>query len=146
MYNSILVVARYERSHRDDVLGIVVFDGSQVAKLPFPGLFIRDEVRGLYVNPPSIGMGTYEIDLSGLQLPDINRITQTDKMLVDDIFYHLFDVAFASPSCHSIPNTWVFKIIFVIAFEDSSSVDIVTVYLPDYIGFTQKRQIVKDNR
>ena len=81
--------------HGDDVLRVVVFDGTKIAKLALVSVIIGYNVGCLYVNSFALVLCTNKINLTSLKLPYHHFIAQAYKMIVDDILYHLLNVSLA---------------------------------------------------
>ena len=97
MCDALMIGRTQKGSSRDDVFGISIIDGLQSPKLTLE--------RGVAVNKPChlnvnalAGTSTYEINLSNTQLPDGNRISKMNQMMVNDILHDLLNIrlAFAS--------------------------------------------------
>ena len=63
---AIVVVAGEQGGHGDDILGIVVLDGSKIAKLSFACGLVGNDVRSLHIDALTVGLGTDKIDLGCL--------------------------------------------------------------------------------
>ena len=74
MCDAIVIIASEQWSHGDDILWIVVLDGSEITKLPFPCRHVGYDIGGLHVDALTIGLGAYEVDFSSLQLTHIHLI------------------------------------------------------------------------
>lgn len=85
MCDAVVIVASEQWGHGDDVLWVVVIDGSKITKLPFSCSHVGYDVGGLHIDTLSIGLGAYEVDFTSLQLTYIHLIPQADKMLIDDV-------------------------------------------------------------
>ena len=48
--DSVIIILGEQRSHGDNVLRIVVFDGTEIAKLPFSGCIVGYDVGSLHVD------------------------------------------------------------------------------------------------
>lgn len=64
--DTIVIVASEQGGHGDDILGIVVLDGSKIAKLSLACGLVGDDVRSLHIDALTIGLGTDKIDLGCL--------------------------------------------------------------------------------
>lgn len=64
--DTIVIVASEQGSHGDDILGIVVLDGSKIAKLSLACGLVGDDVRSLHIDALTVGLGTDKINLSSL--------------------------------------------------------------------------------
>ena len=64
--DTIVIVASEQGGHGDDILGIVVLDGSKIAKLSLACGLVGDDVRSLHIDALTIGLGADKIDLSSL--------------------------------------------------------------------------------
>ena len=103
--------------HRDDIFGIVVLDGTEIAKLALVSIIVSDNIRSLHIYPFAFGLCTYKINLTSLKLSDHHFIAQTDKVIIDDIFYHLFNIPLTRTTYKGIANTVVFKIEFIVTLK-----------------------------
>ena len=63
---AIVVVAGEQGGHGDDILGIVVLDGSKIAKLSLACGLVGDDVRSLHIDALTVGLGTDKINLGSL--------------------------------------------------------------------------------
>ena len=118
MYDAVVIVASEQWGHGDDVLWVVVIDGSEITKLPFSCSHVGYDVGGLHIDALSIGLGAYEVDFTSLQLTYIHLIPQADKMLIDDVLNHFFYVTLSCSPGNGISNAVVFKIKLIIAYCD----------------------------
>ena len=64
--DAIVVVAGEQGGHGDDILGIVVFDGSKIAKLSLACGIVGNDVRSLHIDALTVGLGADKIDLGSL--------------------------------------------------------------------------------
>lgn len=64
--DAIVIVASEQGGHGDDILGIVVFDGSKIAKLFLACGFVGDDVRSLHIDALTVGLGADKINLGSL--------------------------------------------------------------------------------
>lgn len=64
--DTIVIVASEQGSHGDDILGIVVLDGSKIAKLSLACGFVGDDVRSLNIDALTVGLGAHKINLGSL--------------------------------------------------------------------------------
>ena len=63
---AIVVVAGEQGGHGDDILGIVVLDGSKIAKLSLACGIVGNDVRSLHIDALTVGLGADKIDLGCL--------------------------------------------------------------------------------
>ena len=140
--NAIVVVFSEERSHRDDIFRIVVFDEAQVSEFTFSGGIVSYDVGGLYVDALTSGFGANKVDFASLQLSNIYLIAKTDKMLVDDVLYHFLDVTLPSSASNGIAYAVVFEVKLVVGLEDSLSVNVVSVHLVQDVGFAEEGDVI----
>ena len=64
--DTIVIVASEQGSHGDDILGIVVLDGSKIAKLSLSCGLVGDDVRSLHIDALTVGLGADKINLGSL--------------------------------------------------------------------------------
>lgn len=64
--DAIVVVAGEQGGHGDDILGIVVFDGSKITKLSLACGIVGDDVRSLHIDALTVGLGADKINLGSL--------------------------------------------------------------------------------
>ena len=83
--DAVIIIFGEQRSHGDNVLRIVVFDGTEIAKLPFSGCIVGYDVGSLHVDAFAAWFGTYKVDFSSLQLSYINLIAQAYEVLIDGV-------------------------------------------------------------
>ena len=81
--------------HRDDIFGIVVFDGTEITKLTLICVIVGYNVGSLHIDPFAFGLCADKINFASLKLSDHHFIAQAYKMIVDDILYHLLNVSLA---------------------------------------------------
>ena len=67
--------------HRDDIFGIVVLDGTKVAKLTLICLIVGYDIRSLNIDSFAFWLGTYKVNLTSLKLSDHYFIAQTNKVI-----------------------------------------------------------------
>ncbi len=67
----------------------------QIAKLTLIGAVVRNKIGGLHINSLACRLGADEVYLARLELAHHYFIAQTDKVVVDDVLYHLFNVPLA---------------------------------------------------
>ena len=72
--DAVIIILGEQRCHGDDVLWIVVLDGTEIAKLPLSGCIVIDNIRCLHVDAFAAWFGAYKVDFSSLQLSYINLI------------------------------------------------------------------------
>ena len=123
-----------EWSHRNDILGIVVLDGMQIAKFPFTCGFICNKVGGLYVNALTLWLIAYKVYLSRLKHAYRYLVAQTNEVVVDDIFDSFLYVAFTCATSKCIAYAIVFEVEFVIALKQTFAMDVKSVCLVKYVG------------
>jgi len=58
MGDAIIIIASDPRSHRNYILGIIVFDITQIPEFPFPGFAIRYHIGNLNVDSSGAGFLT----------------------------------------------------------------------------------------
>ena len=83
--DAVIIIFGEQRSHGDNVLRIVVFDGTEIAKLPFSGCIVGYDVGSLHVDAFAAWFGAYKVDFSSLQLSYINLIAQAYEVLIDGV-------------------------------------------------------------
>ena len=64
--DAIVIVAGEQGGHGDDILGIVVLDGSKIAKLSLACGLVGDDVRSLHIDALTVGLSADKIDLGSL--------------------------------------------------------------------------------
>lgn len=64
--DTIVIVASEQGGYGDDILGIVVLDGSKIAKLSLACGLVGDDVRSLHIDALTVGLGTDKINLGSL--------------------------------------------------------------------------------
>ena len=64
--DTIVIVAGEQGGHGDDILGIVVLDGSKIAKLSRACGLVGDDVRSLHIDALTVGLGADKINLGSL--------------------------------------------------------------------------------
>ena len=89
--DAVIIIFGEQRSHGDNVLRVVVFDGTEIAKLPFSGCIVGYDIGSLHVYAFAAWFGTYKVDFSSLQLSYIYLIAQAYEVLIDDILYHFLN-------------------------------------------------------
>ena len=62
----IVIVASEQGGHGDDILGIVVLDGSKIAKLSLACGLVGDDVGSLHIDALTVGLGADKINLGSL--------------------------------------------------------------------------------
>ena len=144
--DSVIIIFGEQRSHGDNVLRIVVFDGTEIAKLPLSGCIVVDDIRCLYIDAFAAWFSAYKVDFSSLQLPYINLIAQAYEVLIDDILYHFLNVSFTCSPGNGISNAVVFKIKLSVGFKDTFAVDVIAVHLVQDIGFAKEGYVIDDSR
>lgn len=65
MCDAVVIVASEQWGHGDDVLWVVVIDGSEITKLPFSCSHVGYDVRGLHIDTLSIGLAYILFPQSG---------------------------------------------------------------------------------
>ena len=83
--DAVIIIFGEQRSHGDNVLRIVVFDGTEIAKLPLSGCIVGYDVGSLHVDAFASWLGTNKVDFSSLQLSYINLIAQAYEVLIDGV-------------------------------------------------------------
>ena len=119
--------------HRDDIFGIVVLDGTKVAKLTLICIVVGYDIRSLHIDPFAFWFCTYKVNLTSLKLSDHHFIAQAYKVIIDDILYHLLNVSLTRTAYKSITNTIVFKVEFIIALKYFPSVNVIPVHLVNHV-------------
>ena len=79
--------------HRDDIFRIIVLDGTEITKLTLVCVIVSYYIGSLHIYPFAFWFCTNKIYLTSLKLSDHHVIAQTDKMVVNDILYHLFNIS-----------------------------------------------------
>ena len=110
----------------------------KISEFTVPRRLISYDIRGLDIGPFSSGIGAYKIDFSGFKLTGIHLIPQSDKVLINDIFYHFLNVTLSCSACYGIADTIVFKIIFVIGFKYPLAVNVKSAHLMQDICLAKK--------
>ncbi len=64
--DTIVIVASEQGGHGDDILGIVVLDGSKIAKLSRACGLVGNDVGSLHIDALTVGLGTDKINLGSL--------------------------------------------------------------------------------
>lgn len=64
--DTIVIVASEQGSHGDDILGIVVLDGSKIAKLSLACGLVGNDVGSLHIDALTVGLGADKINLGSL--------------------------------------------------------------------------------
>ena len=64
--DTVIIIFGEQRSHGDNVLRIVVFDGTESAKLTLSGCIVGYDVGSLHVDAFAAWFGTYKVDFSSL--------------------------------------------------------------------------------
>ena len=144
--DAVIIIFGEQRSHGDNVLRVVVLDGTEIAKLPFSGCIIGYDVGSLHVDAFAAWSGAYKVDFSSLQLSYINLIAQAYEVLIDDILYHFLNVSFTCSSGDSISDAVVFEIKLIVGFKDAFAVDIIAVHLVQDISFAKEGDVIDDSR
>ena len=83
--DAVIIIFGEQRSHGDNVLRIVVFDGTEIAKLTLSGCIVSYDIGSLHVDAFASWLGTNKVDFSSLQLSYINLIAQTYEVLIDGV-------------------------------------------------------------
>ena len=83
--DAVIIIFGEQRSHGDNVLRIVVFDGTEIAKLTLSGCIVVYDVGSLHVDAFASWLGTNKVDFSSLQLSYINLIAQAYEVLIDGV-------------------------------------------------------------
>ena len=144
--DAVIIILGEQRSHGDNVLRIVVFDGTEIAKLTLSGCIVGYDIGSLHVDAFASWLGTNKVDFSSLQLSYINLIAQAYEVLIDDILYHFLDVSFTCSPGNGISNAVVFKIKLIVGFKDAFAVDIIAVHLVQDISFAKEGDVIDDSR
>ena len=94
MNNSFVIGTVYQRSHRNNILRIIIINIPQRTKLTFSGRLIGYDERNLYVNGSRTILGTNKVNFTSLQLSHVNRIPIEAQLIInyalDNLFYVLF--------------------------------------------------------
>ena len=144
--DAVIIILGEQRGHGDNVLRVVVLDGTEIAKLPFSGCIVGYDVGSLHVDAFTAWFGTNKVDFSSLQLSYIYLIAQSYEVLIDDILYHFLNVSFTCTSGNGISNAVVFKIKLIVGFKDTFAVDVIAVHLVQDIGFAKEGNVIDDSR
>ena len=83
--DAVIIIFGEQRSHGDNVLRVVVLDGTEIAKLTLSGCIVGYDVGSLHVDAFAAWLGTYKVDFSSLQLSYINLIAQAYEVLIDGV-------------------------------------------------------------
>lgn len=83
--NAVGICAGDKRCHGNDILGIVVLDGTQIAKLPLSCNIIGNKVRGLYIDPLSFRLLADKVNRTHLKLAYADCIPHAQQLVIDDI-------------------------------------------------------------
>ena len=92
---AIVIRPRHQRGHRDDIFGIVVPDRTEIAKLALVCVIVSYNIRSLHIYPFAFGLCADKIYFASLKLSHHHVIAQTDKVIIDDVLYHLLNVSLA---------------------------------------------------
>ena len=144
--DAVIIIFGEQRSHGDNVLRVVVLDGTEITKLTLSGCIVGYDVGSLNVDAFASWFGAYKVDFSSLQLSYIYLIAQAYEVLIDDIFYHFLNVSFTCSPGNGISNAVVFKIKLIVGFKDTFAVDIIAVHLVQDIGFAKEGYVIDDSR
>ena len=144
--DAVIIIFGEQRGHGDNVLRVVVLDGTEIAKLPFSGCIVGYDVGSLHVDAFAAWFGAYKVDFSSLQLSYIYLIAQAYEVLIDDILYHFLNVSFTCSSGDSISDAIVFEIKLIVGFKDAFAVDIIAVHLVQDISFAKEGDVIDDSR
>ena len=88
--------------HGYNIFGMVVSDEIEVAEFSFYGILRSKQVCNLHIDS-SILFFSNEIYFGFLQLPNIDGVTQTGEMFVDDILHHLLNIELPIPANDGVP-------------------------------------------
>ena len=69
-----------------------------------------------------------------------------DKLLINNVFYYLFNVAFPTSTRQRIADAVVFKIMLVVVLKQAFPVNVEAVHFLNHVGFGQVADIVVDGR
>ena len=83
--DSVIIIFGEQRGHGDNVLRVVVLDGTEITKLTLSGCIVGYDVGSLYVDAFASWLGTNKVDFSSLQLSYINLIAQAYEVLIDGV-------------------------------------------------------------
>ena len=119
--------------HRDDIFGIVVLDGTKITKLTLIRVIVSYNIRSLHIDPFAFWLCADKINFASLKLSDHHFIAQTDKVIIDDVLYHLLNVSLTRTAYKSITNAMIFKVEFIIALKYLPSVNVIPVHLVDHV-------------
>lgn len=145
MFDAVVIVASEQWGHGDDVLWVVVIDGSEITKLPFSCSHVGYDVGGLHIDTLSIGLGAYEVDFTSLQLTYIHLIPQADKMLIDDVLNHFFYVTLSCSTSQSVADAIVLEVKLIVGLEDSFAMNVKSVHLVQNVCLAKERDVIDDD-
>ena len=74
--DAVIIIFGEQRGHGDNVLRVVVLDGTEIAKLTLSGCIVGYDVGSLHVDAFASWFGAYKVDFSSLQLSYIYLIAQ----------------------------------------------------------------------
>ena len=74
--DAVIIIFGEQRGHGDNVLRVVVLDGTEIAKLTPSGCIVGYDIGSLHVDAFVAWLGTNKVDFSNLQLSYINLIAQ----------------------------------------------------------------------
>ena len=126
MCDAVVIVASEQWGHGDDVLWVVVIDGSEITKLPFSCSHVGYDVGGLHM--------TY-----------IHLIPQADKMLIDDVLYYFFYVTLSCSTSQSVADAIVLEVKLIVGLEDSFAMNVKSVHLVQIVCLAKERDVIDDD-
>ena len=83
--DAVIIIFGEQRGHGDNVLRVVVLDGTEIAKLTLSGCIVGYDIGSLHVDAFASWLGTNKVDFSSLQLSYINLIAQAYEVLIDGV-------------------------------------------------------------
>ena len=117
VYDTIIIAARQQGRHRNDILRIVVPDGPEIAKFPLSRRLIGNQISHLHISPFTRWTRADKINLACQQLPYPDREAQADKVLINDILEHLLDISFTPTASNSVANAVILKVELDVDFK-----------------------------
>ena len=144
MRDSIIIGFLHERSQRDNVFGVVVLDGVEIAKFAVVGCIVGNEVASLNIDATCSWFRADKVYLACLQLSHGDVITKANEVVVNDVLDDLFDVALTVAACKSVADAVVFEVEFVVALKQALAVNVIAVDLVEHIGVAKEFCVVDD--
>ena len=128
MFNSgVFTDPSTDRIERNHILGIIVFDSGEVAKLPFEGIVGSEEIGHLNIYPLG-SLGGNEVYLSGSKEADSDFKPLPTQMVPYDILHNLFNATPDIRTAKIVADTVVRKLVFIVRLKEHLAMDIKTPY------------------